>query len=143
MDWKGAAVASAAIAFPMFLVIARVAFDRCEKGLEDAAKTLGAGPVRAFLTITLPAALPGLAAASAVAFARAFGEFGATMMLAGNIPGHSRTVPQAIYTHLLAGRSSQAWGLSAVSVAVGIAAMVVSRLLVRRQERVGKSQENA
>ncbi len=143
LDWKGAAVSSAVIAFPLFLAIARVAFGKCDKGLEDAAKTLGAGPARAFFTITFPTALPGLAGAAALAFARAFGEFGATMMLAGNIPGQTRTVPQAIYSHLLSGRNSQAWALAAVSVAIGIAAMVVSRVLVRRQGRSGRNHENA
>ncbi len=131
LDWKGAVVASTALAFPLFLAVARVAFEKCDKKLEEAAKTLNACPARVLLTVTLPLALPGLLAAAAVAFARAFGEFGATMMLAGNIPGQTRTVPQAIYTHLLAGREKQAWGLALVSVAVGVGAMVIAQLLAR------------
>ncbi len=131
LDWKGAVVASAALAFPLFLAVARVAFEKCDRRLEDAAKTLNASPARVLFTVTLPLALPGLFAATAVAFARAFGEFGATMMLAGNIPGQTRTVPQAIYTHLLAGREEQAWGLAIVSVAVGVGAMVIAQLLAR------------
>ncbi len=129
LDWKGAVVASAALAFPLFLAIARVAFEKCDRKLEDAARTLNARPVRVLFTVTLPLALPGLLAAAAVAFARAFGEFGATMMLAGNIPGQTRTVPQAIYTHLLAGREQRAWGLALVSVFVGVGAMAAAQLL--------------
>jgi molybdate transport system permease protein len=143
LDWKGAVVASAALAFPLFLAVARVAFEKCDRKLEDAARTLNACPGRVLFTVTLPLALPGLLAAAAVAFARAFGEFGATMMLAGNIPGQTRTVPQAIYTHLLAGREKQAWGLALVSVAVGVAAMAIAQLLARRRLHpfVGKEQD--
>jgi molybdate transport system permease protein len=132
LDWKGAVVAAAVVAFPLFLMIARVAFERCDPRLEEAARTLHAGPLRVFATITLPQALPGLAAAAAVTFARAFGEFGATMMLAGNIPGQTRTVPQAIYSSLLAGHEGAAWGLTLVSFAVGVAAIVASQLLIRK-----------
>lgn len=131
LDWKGAVVASAALAFPLFLAVARVAFEKCDKKLEEAAKTLNASPGRVLFTVTLPLALPGLLAATAVAFARAFGEFGATMMLAGNIPGQTRTVPQAIYTHLLAGRERQAWGLALVSIVVGVGAMAIAQFLAR------------
>lgn len=128
-NWKGAVIAATVMALPLYLVIAKVAFQKCDKELAQAARTLNAGPVRVFFTITLPIAMPGLLAASAVAFARAFGEFGATIMLAGNIPGQTQTVSQAIYTDLMAGKEQAAWGLVAVSVAVGIAAMVVSQLL--------------
>lgn len=130
-DWKGAVVAAGVMAMPLFLVTAKVAFQRCSKDLEDAARTLNAGPLRVFFTITLPLAGPGLLAAAAVAFARAFGEFGATMMLAGNIPGQTRTVPQAIYTDLIAQKDSAALALILVSVAVGIASMVASQMLMR------------
>ena len=76
LDWKGAVVASAALAFPLFLAVARVAFEKCDKRFEDAARTLNAGPGRVLFTVTLPLAFPGLLAAAAVAFARAFGAFG-------------------------------------------------------------------
>lgn len=140
LDWKGAVVASGALAFPLFLAVARVAFEKCDRKLEDAARTLNAGPGRVLFTVTLPLALPGLLAAAAVTFARAFGEFGATMMLAGNIPGQTRTVPQAIYTHLLAGREKQAWGLAFVSIIVGVGAMAVAQLLARPRLRPSVSK---
>ncbi len=142
LDWKGAVVASTALAFPLFLAVAKASFDRVDKRLEDAAKTLNASAFRAFSTITLPLALPGLIAAAALAFARAFGEFGATMMLAGNIPGKTRTVPQAIYTHLLVGRESSAWMLVVVSIAVGLASMLLAQWLTRRNNPAGASENN-
>jgi len=131
-DWKGAVLAAFAMALPIFLAVAKTAFQRCDPALEDAARTLNAGRLRAFATVTLPLAAPGLLAAAAVSFARAFGEFGATIMLAGNVPGHTQTVSQGIYTDLMAGRDSAAWGLVLVSVAVGITAMVASQLLIAR-----------
>jgi len=131
-DWKGAVLAAFAMALPIFLAVAMTAFQRCDRALEDAARTLNAGRLRAFATVTLPLAAPGLLAAAAVSFARAFGEFGATIMLAGNIPGQTQTVSQAVYTDLMAGRDSAAWGLVLVSVAVGIAAMIASQLLIAR-----------
>lgn len=130
-NWYGAVVAAVVMALPLFLVIAKVAFQKCDERLEQAARMLNAGRLRVFFTITLPIAMPGLLAAAAVAFARAFGEFGATIMLAGNIPGQTQTVSQAIYTDLMAGREQAGWGLVMVSVAVGIAAMVTSQLLTR------------
>jgi molybdate transport system permease protein len=133
LDWKGAVVASAVVAFPLFLTVARVAFEKCDLRLESVATTLKAGPVRVFRTIILPQALPGLAAASAVAF----GEFGATMTLAGNIPGQTRTVPQAVYSLFLAGHDKGAWGLIIVSLLVGLAAIAVSQILVSRPRPEG------
>jgi molybdate transport system permease protein len=131
-NWKGAVIASGVMAFPLFLAVAKVAFERCDRDLEDAARTLNAGPLRVLFTITLPLAAPGLLAASAVGFARAFGEFGATIMLAGNIPGQTQTVSQAIYTDLMAGKEHSAFGLVLITIVVGIASMVVSQLLIRR-----------
>lgn len=131
-DWKGAVLAAFAMALPIFLVVAKTAFQRCDPALEAAARTLNAGRLRVFATVTLPLAAPGLLAAAAVSFARAFGEFGATIMLAGNIPGRTQTVSQGVYTDLMAGRDSAAWGLVLVSVAVGIVAMVASQLLIAR-----------
>ncbi len=140
-DWKGAVVAAAVMAFPIFLVVAKVAFQKCDSRYEEAARTLNAGPMRVFFTITLPIAMPGLLAAAAVTFARAFGEFGATIMLAGNIPGRTQTVSQAIYTDLMAGREQAAWGLVWVSIAVGMAAMIISQLLIGRSDRAGDRRQ--
>ena len=128
LDWKGAVIASVALAFPLFLAVAKVAFSKADPSLESAARTLNASPLRVLGTVTLPPALPGLAAGAALAFARAFGEFGATMMLAGNIPGQTRTVPQAIFTELMIGQTRAAWGLVVVSVVIGIGAIVGARL---------------
>ena len=127
LDWKGAIVASSVLAFPLFMAVAKAAFEGVDRKLEDAAKMLNANSFRAFFTVTFPLALPGLLAATGLAFARAFGEFGATMMLAGNIPGQTRTVPQAIYSHLLAGREEAASILVLVSIGVGLASMFLAQ----------------
>ena len=131
-NWKGAVVASGIMAFPLYLAVAKVAFERCDRDIEDAARTLNAGPLRVMVTITLPLAAPGLLAAAAVSFARAFGEFGATIMLAGNIPGQTQTVSQAIFTDLMAGKDQSAMGLVLITIVVGMASMIVSQLLIRR-----------
>lgn len=143
LDWKGAVVASGVLSLPLFLAVARAAFQKCDKGLEEAARTLSAGPVKAFFTITFPVALPGLLAAAALTFARAFGEFGATMMLAGNIPGKTRTVPQAIYTNIQAGRGQAALALAVVSVAVGAGAFIAARAFGERQGASRRNRLNA
>ncbi len=135
LDWKGAVIASSLVAFPLFITVARVAFEKCDPLLEEAALTLNASRARIFVTITLPQALPGIAAASAVTFARAFGEFGATMTFAGNIPGQTRTVPQAIFSEMLSGNDTAALGMTLVSLGIGIAAMVISQVLIHRNNR--------
>ncbi len=130
LDWKGAIVAAFVMAFPMYLAIASAAIEKCDRRLEDAARTLNAGSLKVLFTITLPPVVPGLIGAGALAFARSFGEFGATMMFAGNIPGQTRTVPQAIYSHLIAGRNETALWLAMVSVMVGITAMILSYFML-------------
>lgn len=95
--WWGAVIASAVVAFPLLYQTVRASFQAVDKNLENAARTLGAGEWRVFWTISLPLAWPGLAAGVVLAFARALGEFGATLMVAGNIPGRTQTVPLAIY----------------------------------------------
>jgi molybdate transport system permease protein len=92
-----AVIAAAVVSFPLMYQSAKAAFQAIDEGLEDAARTLGAGEVRVFLTVTLPLAWPGLVAGTVLTFARALGEFGATVMVAGNIPGRTTTVPLAIY----------------------------------------------
>ncbi len=95
LDWKGAIVAAFVMAFPMYLAVASAAIEKCDRRLEDAARTLNAGPLKVLVTITLPPVVPGLIGAGALAFARSFGEFGATMMFAGNVPGRTNTMPRA------------------------------------------------
>jgi molybdate transport system permease protein len=130
-------IASTALAFPLFLAVAKVAFSKADPALEAAARTLNASPLRVVATVTLPPALPGLAAGAVLAFARAFGEFGATMMLAGNIPGQTRTVPQAIFTELMTGQTRAAWGLVGLSVAIGIGSIVGARFLLAAWRSAG------
>jgi molybdate transport system permease protein len=96
--WKGAALAAAVMSLPLLVRAVRLAIEMTDRNVELAASTLGAGPLRILLTITLPAAAPGILAGMVLAFARSLGEFGATITLAGNIPGESRTLPVAIYT---------------------------------------------
>ena len=92
-----AVLAAIVIAFPLMYQSAKAAFQTIDTHLEDAARTLGAGELRIFFTVTLPLALPGLVAGAVLSFARALGEFGATIMIAGNIPGKTQTIPLAIY----------------------------------------------
>ncbi len=95
--WTGAVIAAAVMGFPLLVLSIRVAFDNVDRHLEAAAETLGAGAWRRFATITLPLSLRGIAAGCVLAFARAFGEFGATISFVSNIPGQTRTLPIAIY----------------------------------------------
>lgn len=95
--WTGAVIAAAVMGFPLLVMSIRVAFDNVDRRLEAAAETLGAGAWRRFATITLPLSLRGIAAGGVLAFARAFGEFGATISFVSNIPGQTRTLPIAIY----------------------------------------------
>jgi molybdate transport system permease protein len=95
--WTGAVIAAAVMGFPLLVLTVRVAFDAVDRRLEAAAETLGAGAWRRFATITLPLSLRGIAAGCVLAFARAFGEFGATISFVSNIPGETRTLPIAIY----------------------------------------------
>ena len=95
--WTGAVIAAAVMGFPLLVLSIRVAFDNVDRRLEAAAETLGAGAWRRFATITLPLSLRGIAAGCVLAFARAFGEFGATISFVSNIPGETRTLPIAIY----------------------------------------------
>src|SRR4051812_2306025 len=99
-DWKGAALASAVMAFPLMVRAMRLAFSSVDPRLEQAARTLGAGPWDTFLHVTLPLARSGMIAGAVLAFARGFGEFGATIMIAGSTPGETRTVPLEIYNLL-------------------------------------------
>ncbi|MBY0430463.1 MAG: molybdate ABC transporter permease subunit, partial [Rhodospirillales bacterium] len=96
-NWKGAAVASAVIAFPLMVRAIRLSIEGVDRGIEAAARTLGAGPLRVFLTITLPLVLPGILSGVILAFARSLSEFGATITFVSNIPGQTRTLPIALY----------------------------------------------
>jgi molybdate transport system permease protein len=131
--WTGAVVASAVAAFPLFLLPARNAFEAVDPALEDVARLLGRAEPSVFAAVTLPLAWRGLAAGTVLAFARALGDFGATMMVAGNIPGLTQTASLAIYDAVQAGDSSRAGWLTICISAVSIAALwLVQRTLPAR-----------
>ncbi|HRJ62885.1 molybdate ABC transporter permease subunit [Brevundimonas sp. UBA2416] len=126
-DWTGAALAAAVMGFPLLVRAVRLSFDMVDPRIESAAGTLGAGPIVRFLTITLPLALPGVAAGTVLAFAKALGEFGATITFVASIPGETRTLPLAIYslTQLPDGEAALL-RLILISVGVSIGALVLS-----------------
>ncbi len=134
--WRGVLVATAVMSFPLLARTARVAFESVNPRLEHVARTLGAGPWRVFLTITLPLATRGLAAGALLAFARALGEFGATIMVAGYIPGKTATLALSIYHLVQLGRDTEAFALLAVSVVIAFAAVGASEWFLRRSPRL-------
>ncbi len=134
--WTGAALAAAIMAFPLMVRAIRLAVEAVDPKLEEAAATLGAARPWVFATVTLPLILPGILAGAVLAFARAMGEFGATITFVANIPGETRTLPTAIYTWLqVPGGESHALRLVLVSVVIAMAALVLSELLSRRVAR--------
>ncbi|PQO44289.1 molybdate ABC transporter permease subunit [Blastopirellula marina] len=134
-DWKGAALAAAVVSFPLLVRSIRSAIAGVDVRLEDAARTLGAGPWDLFFTITLPLARRGVIAGAVLAFARALGEFGATIMIAGNIAGETRTIPLMIYSQLeTPGGERNIVLLIAASILISAAALLVSEYLERRVE---------
>ena len=131
--WKAAALAAAVMAFPLMVRAMRLSLDAIDRGLEDAARTLGASPVRVFFTITLPLMLPGVVTGCVLAFTRALGEFGATITFAANIPGQTRTLPLALYTLTQSpGGEGAAARLAVIAVVIAVAALMASELLARR-----------
>ena len=134
--WQGAVIASAVMAFPLLVQPIRVAFMLVDARFEQAATTLGATPLDAFRTVTLPLALPGMIAGAVLCFSRSLGEFGATMAFVGNIPGETRTLPLAIYTFMsVPDREGSALRLAIISVALASAALAGSHWLTHRTER--------
>ena len=126
-DWTGAALAAAVMGFPLLVRAARLSFDMVDPRIERAAETLGARPVIRFLTITLPLALPGVVAGAVLAFAKALGEFGATITFVASIPGETRTLPLAIYSLIqVPGGEAAALRLVLISLGVSIGALVLS-----------------
>jgi molybdate transport system permease protein len=131
--WTGAALASAVMALPLMVRAMRLSLEAVDRRLELAARTLGAGPWRAFTAITLPLSLPGVLAGAVLGFARSLGEFGATISFVSNIPGETRTLPLAIYAALqMPGSDAQVARLAVLSVLLSLAALVGSEWLVRR-----------
>jgi molybdate transport system permease protein len=119
--------------FPLLVRAVRLSIEAIDRNLEAAAATLGAGRAWAFLTVTLPLALPGVITGALLSFARSLGEFGATITFVSNIPGETRTLPLAIYTYTQTPNGdAQALRLSVLSVVLSCAALITSELLVRR-----------
>lgn len=136
--WVAAAAAAAVVSFPLVARAVMVAMSEVDERLERSARSLGAGPLRVVLTITLPLAYPGILAGTLLGFTRALSEFGATIIVAGNIPGKSQTLPLAIYDSIQLGQDSEALVLVSVSVALAVATLIVHNwLLARSRGREG------
>jgi molybdate transport system permease protein len=134
--WTGAALAAAIMGFPLMVRAIRLSIETIDRRLEDAASTLGANRLAVLATVTLPLALPGLLAGLVMSFARALGEFGATITFVGNIPGVTQTVPSAIYTYTqIPNGDLAALRLTAISVAIAFVALLLSELIARRAAR--------
>ena len=133
--WTGAALAAAVVSFPLMVRATRLAFLAVDPKLEDAARTLGARRLDVFASVALPLAARGIVAGAVLAFARAVGEFGATIVIAGNIRGETRTIPLRLWTDLTAGGDpSTSWRLVLASIAIAIAALAIGAWLERRSE---------
>ena len=131
--WKGAALAAAVMGFPLMVQAIRLSIEAVDRKLEAAARTLGAGPLGVFFTVTVPLILPGILVGSVLAFARSLGEFGATIVFVGNIPGETRTIPIAIYTLTQQPDGDlPALRLSIIALILALAALIASEALARR-----------
>lgn len=132
--WRAVVVALSVMSLPLFVWAARTAFEEVNPSFEQMGRTLGAGEWRIFFTITLPLAKRGVLAGTMLAMARALGEFGATIMVAGNIPGETTTLSVAIYQYVQLGEDSHAWLLAAVSAGLAFGAVWSSACLLRRRK---------
>ncbi len=133
--WFAAALAAAIISFPLTARAIMVAMQGVDERIERSARSLGAGPLRVIVTITLPLAYRGILAGVLLGFVRAVSEFGATIVVAGNIPGKTQTLPLAIYQNVQLGQDGEAMTLVAISIALAIAALAVHNWLVARANR--------
>ncbi|SFN77744.1 molybdate ABC transporter permease subunit [Sphingomonas sp. OK281] len=134
--WTGAAIAAGVMALPLMVRAMRISIEAVDRRLENAARTLGAGPWRVFWTLTLPLSIPGVLAGAVLGFARSIGEFGATITFVSNVPGETQTLPLAIYSALQQpGADALVWRLSCVSVGLSLVALIASELLTRRAGR--------
>jgi molybdate transport system permease protein len=134
---NGAALATAVMSFPLMVRAMRISLENVDRGLEEAACTLGAGAIDRFATITLPLMLPGVVAGAITAFSAALGEFGAVITFVSNIPGETRTLPLALYTALQTpGGDGAAARLALISFALGLTGLLVSEWFARRVRRM-------
>ncbi|WP_340616717.1 molybdate ABC transporter permease subunit [Xenorhabdus entomophaga] len=131
-NWTGAALASAVVAFPLMVRAIRLSLENIDRRLEQAARTLGASPLKVFFTITLPLSLPGIIVGAVLAFARSLGEFGATITFVSNIPGETRTIPLAMYTLIeTPGAETAAARLCVVAIVLALVSLMLSEWLTR------------
>jgi molybdate transport system permease protein len=136
--WTGAAVAASVMALPLMVRAIRLSIEAVDRRLENAARTLGATPIRLFATITLPLSMPGVWAGAILGFARSIGEFGATITFVSNIPGETQTLPIAIYSALqVPGSDGTVTMLAMISLFISLGALLVSEWLSRRRGGVG------
>jgi molybdate transport system permease protein len=134
--WKGAAIAAAVMALPLMVRAIRQSLEQMDRGLEAAARTLGASGLRVFVTITLPLCLPGLLTGAILAFARSIGEFGATITFVSNIPGETQTLPLALFAETqVPGDATPAIRLAVLAIALALSALIASEFLSRRVAR--------
>ena len=137
--WRAVVAAMMVMSFPLLVRAARVAFEEVNPRLEQIARTLGAGNARVFLTITLPLATRGIVSGMLLAFARAIGEFGATILVAGNIPGRTNTLSLAIYNLVQLGRDDEAFRLLVIAVVIAFLAVWISEAFLRRTHDARRS----
>jgi molybdate transport system permease protein len=134
---KAVILATSVMSFPLLVRSARTAFEEVDPRLVDLARTLGCGPLAAFFRVTLPLAWRGVLAGTVLAFSRALGEFGATIMIAGNIPGRTQTLALAIFQYNQTGRDDRALALAGVTVALAFATLWTTEWITRRHARRG------
>ena len=131
--WKGAALAASVMAFPLMVRAIRLSLDLLDVELEEAAETLGAGPFKKFISVTLPLILPGIIVGTLLGFARSLGEFGATITFVSNIPGETQTLPLAMFKYIQTpGGDFQALRLMTLSVILAVGALIISELVERK-----------
>jgi len=134
-SWPATVISAAVMSFPLMYMTSRGAFEQVDSSIEDAARTLGASEWRVFWSVTMPLAWPGVAAATVLSVARSLGEFGATLMLAGNIPGKTATIPIAIYFAIQAGDMNQALVLVGIVLLIAFASLAAIAHWKRRSDR--------
>lgn len=135
-NWKGVLIAMAVMSFPLFVRSVRISFAEVNPRLEQIAATLGASPLRIFFVITIPLAYKGIVAGALLAFSRALGEFGATILLAGNIPGRTQTLSLAIYNFVQLGKDPEAYVLLGITVVLAFLFVWISEWLLRTEKKV-------
>jgi molybdate transport system permease protein len=133
-NWKGVLIAMSVMSFPLLVRSVRTSFAEVNLRLEDIAATLGASPLRIFFVVTIPLAYKGIIAGALLAFSRALGEFGATILLAGNIPGETQTLSLAIYNFVQLGKDSEAYTLLGITVALAFLFVWCSEWLLRKEK---------